>query len=612
METSPQRRARSVRALSQGAVFAVAMVLTACGSTPDSAPDRTAFPGAGEADGPYDSVVQLDLPDGVELTALDEDIDASLYSGVRRGLAARDWLAAHLALPMLAEGSPDTADAGVAAWHRYYQARIALLRGDLQGYSDLIGALQQPDQQLPARLAQELHEHQLDVAALNGNALEQFEAAAKLARASGHSQLTPAELEASLWQAAQQIDGSPMIRDARSRAWLELGRISRLQDPQREAAALNRWLQENADHPARSRAQAFADAAALDTQTARVALLLPLSGSLEKAGDAVSRGFLAAYFQDEASRLSIDVIDSRRYPDTITAYRTAVDKGADIVVGPLGKLQVEEVLAVQDLKVPLLTLNRPEKLLPATGSGRLMLSLAPEDEAVQLAEQAYAEGARRVLLLRPQGSWGDRMEQALRMRWEALGGHTPARAVYAEAAAYSALIRDALSLDASAARTAQLRGLFNEKIETSGRRRNDLDAIFLLSRNSEEARALKPLINYHYAGDLPTFALSTADSGSNDKNINGDLSGLRMLAMPWRLNEALVPGHEAAATRGSGAGLHALGADAYELARRWWRMRSDGAPLHRGLTAELAPLPDGTLSRRLATAEFEGGVLQPR
>ena len=194
-------------------------------------------------------------------------------------------------------------------------------------------------------------------------------------------------------------------------------------------------------------------------------------------------------------------------------------------------------------------------------------------------------------------------------RWEALGGQVPAFARYAAAASHSNTIRDALALDESAGRSTALRPLFDDLV-SSGRRRQDLDAIFLLARNGEDARALKPLIDYHYAGDLPVYALSSADSGGADPARDRDLEGLRLLVMPWRLAPATVPG--LAAEGGSSYdALHALGVDAYRIARRWWQVHSEASPLVAGLTAELHSDADGVLRRSLTPAEFARGVLTP-
>ena len=401
---------------------------------------------------------------------------------------------------------------------------------------------------------------------------------------------------------AQELPAEPTLR-----GWLNLARAVVLPNPAAVAAAISAWENSYANHPAAGRAAVLREAAQRDAESVQLSLVLPLSGPLAAAGDAVTRGFIAAYYDDLERRMTIDVVDSQRFGSSAEAIAAAADRGASVVVGPLGKRSVAEVLALAAPEAPVLALNRPE--VPESSPSVLQLSLAPEDEAVQLAEYVFASGARRALLIRPDGVWGDRIVAALTARWEALGGTLPASARYAEAPGYSGVIRDSLDLDESAARSATLRGLFGEGLVSSGRRRADLDAVFLLTRSGEEARALKPLIDYHYAGDLPVYALSSADSGGQDPGRDRDLEGVHLLAMPWRLGETAVPGLSAG-DGGSYDALHALGVDAYRLARRWWQLRSDAVPRVSGLTADFHSDGDGVLRRQLLPAEFARGVLQ--
>jgi outer membrane PBP1 activator LpoA protein len=578
-------------------------------------------------------------------------LDPETFASTRAALAAGDWLGARLALERVADAdvvisdaqtagfgstTPDTVQQPgnesntIALWSEFYAAKIALLRGDLDGHAAAVESLR--FQQLPMQLRQALLQHQLENAQLSGDASAQLQYSLRLQSPSaGTEPESPAgnavdtanlseSLTATSWTAAQHVSAEEAgaLRQQGNeeiRGWLDLATANATNNPRDAAAALTAWQSQYPGHSASQHATALRDGALRDAQSAKMTLLLPLSGPLEKAGEALSQGFIAAYFADRNRELSLDVLDSRRYASIAEAYAEAQARGADIVVGPLGKREVEALLAQPDLPIPLLTLNRPESgsgSISKGSAGALQLSLAPEDEAAQLAEDAFASGARRALLIRPRGTWGDRMEAALATRWRAMGGQLPAQAIYDKPSAHSDTIRDALGLDASTARSAAVRALFSERVETLGRRREDLDVVFLLGKSSEEAQAIKPLVNYHYAGDLPVYALSTADSGAANTNLNRDLGGLRLLAMPWRLDEDRLPGSEDSEALGSAPALHALGADAYALARRWWRMRSAAAPSYRGLTAELRPTMNGSLERRLKLAEFDRGALLPR
>jgi len=577
-------------------LLATTLALASCGDTPTRSPERVVYPrGDGEA---TDSPAAPDPgpgPTDIAVIAF-EAIDTSLFAPVREALAAGDWIRAHLALPSIAATPAGTEPAGEAApatatelWITYYRARIDHLRGNREGYQRALAALLQSP--LPEDLARDLALHRLEVAERANDARRQYREASQLLRLGGHPRRSPDACLQAIWRAAQDLSAGG-LRGAAERA-----------DPN-----LGAWLATHAQHPAAPLAEALRDAALRDATSAQLALTLPLSETLAAAGDAVTRGFLAAFYADSLGNTQVDVIDSRRYEPVDAAITHARDGGAAVVVGPLGKRQVGDVIARSDGSVPILTLNRPEQ--DAAADHVLQLALAPEDEARQLAGNAFAEGARRALLIRPEGVWGERIEAALRARWQELGGRLPTTALYRDPADYSDTLRDALALDRSAARSAELRRLFGGGLETSGRRRADLDAVFLLTRSGDEARALKPLIDYHYAGDLPVYALSTADSGGRDRNRDRDLEGLRLLVMPWRLAPDTVPG--LAGEGGSFDALHALGADAFDLARSWWRLRSTARPLAFGHTARLQSDEDGVLRRRLAPAEFDRGVLTAR
>lgn len=610
-----------------GLVWALcAGLLAACGSTPGGLPSRAGFPGETQVPDTTAAPVQENssLPDS-EFGSLDRE----LFAATRAALKDGDWLAATLALPQVgavdkdpAENSPSVLPASNAGapsaisvatllWIDYYKARIALLRGDTESYQTALTQLK--SQRLPNDLQQELLAQELDMARTRRDSDAQLALSLQLLSLSTAGVPASPMLSNAIWGAAQQISRQGVSTErprsnANTQGWLDLAAANALDSALGSAAALAAWETQYPEHMAKAHATALRDAALWDAQTTKLTLILPLSGPLAKAGEAVSRGFIAAFFADQEASLSIDVLDSRRFESVGDAYTEAQAKGANLIVGPLGKRQVEELLAKQDLAVPVLTLNRPE-IMQNDNPGALLLSLAPEDEARQLAADAYAGGSRRALLIRPEGEWGDRMETALAQQWRQLGGQLPTTAIYGKPATHSIAIRDALGLGDSAKRSAALRSLFSERIETTGRRRADLDSIFLLSKSSDEARALKPLINYHYAGELPVYSLSTADSGSGNTSLNRDLGGLRLLAMPWRLDESTLPGAD---SKSSSAALHALGADAYALARRWWRMRSTATPMFFGLTGELQASPEGVLNRRLNVAEFDRGVLRPR
>lgn len=604
------------------------LVVAACAPVDTAPPGRITFPGQTSVEKDVKSPGREERP----LIAIEDNVDDSLFAPVRNALAAGDWMAATLALPEItsaelptvntvnttAEVSAETNAATVTApsmtmlWIDYYRARIALLRGDLETHATIWNNLKQYPLS-PALYAQIL-ETDTQQSQLNGSAAEAFTTAFALLRFRQQSSADAASIaaaESTVWWQAQRVSEQPTSpsiasTDADARAWIDLARATHAPSSPAILAALTAWSESYSDHVALDLASTLRQAVVKDTQTSELVLLLPLSGQLERAGQAVSEGVFAAYYDDQQSSLSVSVLDSRRFENIEEAYRLASRDAGAIVVGPLGKLQVEALLQSNELPTPVLALNRPE----GSTSGHpdtLELSLAPEDEASQLAELAFAAGIRRPLLMRPEGVWGNRMESALNSRWQSLGGQTAVRAVFGQPSGYSQALEEPLGLSVSNRRGVEIRRLFEPKVETQNRRRQDIDAVFLLCKSADEARALKPLLNYHYAGDLPVYALSTADTGMNDPDFNRDLNGLQLLAMPWRIGDGGVPGLSVDRPGGFAA-LHALGVDAYHIAKRWHLTRATPAIRYSGYTAELKP-SNGVLMRRLELAEFDRGVL---
>jgi outer membrane PBP1 activator LpoA protein len=575
------------------------LLLVACGTMPEPLPDRRG-PAQAEVEAPAEPGPGDDLRPPGDVPPQSAD---PLFQPVADALARGDWLGATLAMPTpAAEPDPDT-----AAWMSFYRARIAHTRGHLADADAELAALSATA--LPETLQRALLAHRLQQARLSADAGAVADLSLALWQAGGYGEFSPRLCEALLWSAAQAVETAPRNEPEGWYSWWTLARAADIASGQAAAAALERWLGEHPGHPARWRGERLLQGALLDASVSRAAMLLPLSGPLERAGDAVHQGALAEYFAAEDGLQRIDLFDSRRFNTVTDAYRQAVAEGAEVTIGPLGKRQVGELLASDLLGGPVVTLNRPETALVAGEGVALQLSLAPEDEAQQIARRAWAGGARRALLLRPEGVWGERMERALLTQWAALGGRVAARAVYGNPATHSQALESALDLEDSARRSREVRDLFGAAVETQGRRRDDIGVVFLLAKSSEEARSLRPLLNYHYAGDLPVYALSTADAGDDNTAANRDLEDVRLPVMPWRIGNK-PPG--LASAPGAYAALHALGADALAVARRSHRLAS-GADLHyRGFTARLAVDSDGALLRELPMAEFDRGRLQPR
>ncbi len=403
--------------------------------------------------------------------------------------------------------------------------------------------------------------------------------------------------------------------------WFDLALLTRSYrlNPDRLGDALDSWTESYPDHPALDRQvpQIVARYQEQFRPPQRIALMLPLSGELRDAARAVRDGVLAAYYAAPGDRPEITIYDTAGDKErVIEMYYEAAAAGAEHIIGPLTKDELAALASVDDADVPVLALNTTDSETTPP-SGIFQFALDPEAEAAAAADHAYARGWRNVVVLVPDNSWGVRIASAFD---EAFAAH-PDTAVL-QIAAYdpnasdhAGPLRSALNLDASDRRYRQLAGQLGQRLEFTPRRRQDVDGIFLAAF-PQQARLLRPQIEYHHAQDLPVLATSHVYAGRHDPDRDRDLNGLYFLDGPWMVDAAAAVG--AALERASlreiwgdpmdrYARLTALGIDAYRILPYLEILQDHPDESIDGLTGQLRVRSDGHIERGLVPAQFRGG-----
>jgi len=408
-----------------------------------------------------------------------------------------------------------------------------------------------------------------------------------------------------LWASLLHVDDQALRRastspgDTEWREWLELNLAYRA-----GKAAVSMWFEKHPGHPAASDPPANLRAWLTAPQPQRIAVLLPLSGRLEAAGKAVYEGVLEAFFEaypDPRNRPQLFAVDTEGYADTLTAYRDAEARQADIVIGPLTKTDAALLRDTPTRSLPIIALNRPESTTERRPSNWISLSLAPEDEARQLAQIAFGNGQRRALIIQPSSDWGGRMEAALSQRWRELGGTLVEKLILQAEPSESEQISEAVGAFESEARIKAFEDAFDAPVEARPRRRQDFDVVFLLAPDAAIARRLRPLLVYHYAADVPVYASSAVANNDNGSQ-NRDLNELVVLEIPALSSGAKIS---------QGYRLKALGKDAVQLVDHWSQLSSIDSTFLRADTGILSVTQSGNIERELIPAIFEGGSLKP-
>ena len=393
-------------------------------------------------------------------------------------------------------------------------------------------------------------------------------------------------------------------------------------DPQRLRQTLTDWVQIN---PLGS-AQVYAGnilqmsgppAYARGAPILKIALLLPLASKFGAAAQAVYDGFEAMRILDSNPlKPEVVVYDVGEVAELATSYyQLAIDEGANLIVGPLGKQAATAIINNR------LTSSVPTILLGGISQNNTLpintyqIDLAPEQEATQVATRAFFDGHRVAAVLRPNSEWGQRVSLAFTNQWQSLGGIIVNTQTYNEASNdHSFAIKEMLNLNTSEGRKSALSVKLNTKIDFRPRRRQDLDIVFLVSR-PVAGRLIKPQINFYQAHDIPVYSTSHIYSGIRDIVNDTDLNQVIFGDMPWLLlddNRSRML-HESVESqthpRGSLERLFALGMDAYLLSQVIPYLEGKHSLLLKGVSGDRLRLDEnGHIQRQLTWARFDEGA----
>lgn len=298
---------------------------------------------------------------------------------------------------------------------------------------------------------QQLHYHSLKASAFNQMGDLVNAAHQRIAR--GHFLTVPADTEendAAIYELVSRLPEEQLSNRAypppdELGGWLELAHVMRepLSVRPQEVA---RWRALYPAHPANGRfleglpsgASSISLAPAETASPAKsqsqmppvlkMLIMLPSSGGYASAADAIRLGIeQARQASDKRADVNLVFADSQaEVPEKI--YKNAHASGVGVVVGPLLKEQVGAIARVRPLDIPVLALNQ------ASGSDAenlYQMSLTPEQEIEQLADKAWADGRRSVMLLVPETAFGKRTMDHFNAYWRRMGGQVAAQHVYA-------------------------------------------------------------------------------------------------------------------------------------------------------------------------------------
>ncbi|MBX9705059.1 MAG: penicillin-binding protein activator, partial [Gammaproteobacteria bacterium] len=291
-------------------------------------------------------------------------------------------------------------------------------------------------------------------------------------------------------------------------------------------------------------------------------------------------------------------------------YEQAINDGAQFVVGPLTKPNVQAIVD-HGCSVPTLLLNysNSDDKLP---SQCFEFAISPINEASQAAVQAWSDQDDHAIIISPQGDWGQPIAASFQSRWQSLGGRVVGELDFDSENALAQQIAALMGIQQSTQRQQALQRLLGQNVKFLPRRRDDVGVIFINATNAQ-ARQIVPLLKFNLSGNVPMVATSLVYNGVPSPSTDNDLNGVQFLIMPWstalnpepQLYQELQTLWPTNFQRNSK--LYALGIDSFKLLQNLNRMQLFSQIAIQGTTGKLTLQPNQQITQQMLWARFVDG-----
>lgn len=356
----------------------------------------------------------------------------------------------------------------------------------------------------------------------------------------------------------------------------------------RELAKRGLPLPHPLDRSAQVRTQAFPPA---DSDGYRpplqLAVLLPSTGSLAGAGAGVRDGILAAYYAETRRRPNIKFYDTNgTAAGAQSAAAQANADGAQLILGPLSRDEINAVFAQNVSGAPIIALNRGVSAPPP---GSISFALSPDDEGLFAADRLANRGQLKVLVFTQRDDGGQRALAAFREQLRARGGDVVGEVVVDDGVVD---VGPLLAAQTGAGHT--------------------VPTAVLLVLKAPQARLVAAQLKVSPFSALPRVSTSLILNGANARQ-DVELDGIEFPELPWLLDRRpdLIDADALAADLGTARGpsqrLFAFGMDAWKLAAYLDRLGTDPGYTLRGATGDLRLDSFGIIQRDPSWAVFSGG-----
>jgi len=373
---------------------------------------------------------------------------------------------------------------------------------------------------------------------------------------------------------------------------------------------LTQWQRNFSSHPAQAVIESLrTNELIIGQEVVNIAVILPLTGKQASAGKVAQQGILAAYKNNTNKNLNF--IDAETL-NWATLNEQLTDLDSHFVIGPLLKGNVDNYLAQTEIVLPSLLLNTSAKS-QRTGE-QVILSMRPEDEALQAATTLSRKNYQSPVVLSHRDNASKRIAQTFAQQWQLVTGYSPEIVYFEKGKKMQEQLKASLDVDSSQTRIEDLEIRLKQNIKTESRNRRDVDMLYLVG-SPKETTLLKPYIDVNispFAKIIPVYASSRSHSSKHNPRKDRDLNDLVFTEMPWlltskqqnvqlaSLSRTLWPSRSDSLQR-----IFAMGFDSLNLVDKLPAMKQRPYVRHYGQTGILKLDRNNTLIRSLIWGVYQ-------
>ncbi|MGL5048633.1 MAG: penicillin-binding protein activator [Shewanella sp.] len=559
--------------------------------------------------------------------------DTHLLLAAHAYINANDYAAAQTLLQSILPSL--TQSPTLLAEHKYLTARVL---EHTSTYSDALNVLNYPSHwSLPSWQMMSYHQLKAHLYQLNKQPIEQVR---ELSLLTAYLPATQAnEVNNTIWQILQPMHEQTLktfTQNANSpvfTGWLQLAYIAKhyAVDPTQLVRYLGEWQQQNPYHPAAAKLPTDLDRAlnAKPFAPKNIAVLLPMTGPVAGAANAIRQGILASYMAKQNDKVAVNFYDTAN--DAPKAYQQALAAGAEFIIGPLLPAEIEQLQQMTAVNtatnatptvsnsvastaisapVPQLFLNQVDKFTP--DPNQFYFALSPAQEATDAAEYLYHNGVTLPLLLASNDALGKRMAESFIQAWKKKSDNAVEVYYYDSGDKMRTTVQNALGVRDSQERIARIKELLGSAVQSDFRSRQDIDAIYLIS-TPQDLTLLKAFIDVNFSvftQPVPLYASSRSRVENESTQTAQDLNNLTLSDAPWLMQngeENLMVNTLFSSWNNSHKRLFVMGYDAMDLINRLAQMRSFTGQPYNGRSGALSVSQDGIITRQLSWGRYQRG-----